>query len=389
MEELPKTIAFSDDNGDAVPSNNQSTEGGHNRGGSNISDLFDPPQGSIAPASLNRRASMESDALRSIAENARMRLEHNTKGENESQKITLDGLFADNQYEHEATTHILKTLEDRLGSSQAAFETSILEGLSNEASKAVLDESSPLERVAQQTTNANSHQDRKPLLSSKPRHGREMSLDDHLANLTDQLLDHGFLDTAPDQAPAIAHLSEFERNAQVAFGVNPVPDNSKAREKPKLEPVKEGSGGDNANDGNPFGDDGVVDLESPPIPENESQRFHKPPNKFADASQRTESDSSGSGGYRTTLSGMTEQVKNDVAAWNFFFRPSKATIKKYIKLLLYVMLPLMGVAALLFYLVDNPTRNGGEGPSVSWILLFVVQLLGDPDTCIGCSRSGN
>ena len=71
---------------------------------------------------------------------------------------------------------------------------------------------------------------------------------------------------------------------------------------------------------------------------------------------------------------MTDKVKSDVASWTFFFRPQQATIKKYVKLMLYLALPLVGVAALLFYVLDNPIGDSSEGESVSWVLLFVVRL---------------
>lgn len=380
MEELPTTIAIMEDastntnDDNTMPSNNQNANDGHRRNISNISE--------IGPASLTRGIS--SETKQSLAEKARLRMEHNRKQESETSKITLDGLLQHSEYEHEATTHILRTLEGQFSASQA-FDTSILEGLSDEASKA-LEDSSFAEELKPSTSHSSSRrtddQDRKPLLRSKSRrHQREMSVDFQLATLADMFVEHGF---APDQTLEIAPHSEFDRNAQLAFGTHPFPSgksNDTARQRllsgdnHTLDPVKEGSPTASVDEHKNSGHDGVVDIEAPKASHSTTQGKSKKSSR--DSSHRTESDSSRDSSNpvfgSATLSDMTEKVQSDVAAWNFFFRPQRATIKKYIKLLLYIVLPLIGAAALLFYFLDNPTAHNSSA-SVSWILLFVVRL---------------
>ncbi|CAJ1957654.1 unnamed protein product [Cylindrotheca closterium] len=390
MEEVPSTIAVMDEasanaSEDTARSNNKYADG-HRRGNSNISDLVDPPRQSLAQLSLNRGTSMESDAKQSLAEAARLRMEHNSLDDSEKQKITLDSLLQSNQYEHEATTHILKTLEEQFGSSQA-FESSVLEGISDEASKA-LEESSSGPKPSSSPSSGRRADDleRKPLLSPKRRHQRVMSVDDQLANLTDQLIGNGF-HVGPNQTPAVSQRSEFDRSAQLAFGTPgigiPAAEKGNGRvrdrlfsgDKPTLEPVAEGGASDSlktdkqTNEG--IVDEGIVDLEAQNVAQNPSQGRTKKSSR--DSYRRNESSGS-NGGKNHHLSDMAEKVKSDVEAWGSFFRPQQATLKKYFKLLLYIVLPFVGVAALLYYLLDNPTTATSEGPSVSWILIFVVRL---------------
>ncbi|CAJ1957660.1 unnamed protein product [Cylindrotheca closterium] len=385
MEEVPKTIAVMDDvseNADDTLRAKKQNADGHRRGISNLSSdpiVFDPLQASAATAKhpLKRGISIESDAKQSLAEAARLRIEHNRVNTSENQKITLDNLLQNNQYEHEATTHILKTLEEQLDSSQA-FETSVLEGISDDASKA-LEESSSAQKLSTTGHATTRTQDRKPLLSSRPNHRRAMTVDDQLADLADQMVDHGF-HVGPDQTPAIASHSEFDLNTQLAFGaagVTPTIEKGRDRlfsgDKPVLEPVVEGSTSEIMNQEKQSSDDEIVDLEAGS--QNPPQATSK--NSFKDLTQRTESDSSGMKGsnpYNSPLSNMTEKVKSDVASWKYLCRPQQATIKKYIKIMLYIVLPLVGVAGLLYYFLDNPTTSSSEGQSVSWVILFVVRL---------------
>ena len=86
---------------------------------------------------------------------------------------------------------------------------------------------------------------------------------------------------------------------------------------------------------------------------------------------------------------MDDKLKEDWQEWSEFFRPHKGRLYAYIKnVTLYLLIPLIGVAAILFYLADNvPTgKNDGENPvdddtvveekgaSASYILLFTARL---------------
>ena len=79
-------------------------------------------------------------------------------------------------------------------------------------------------------------------------------------------------------------------------------------------------------------------------------------------------------------SGTMDKFKQDWQAWTEFFRPRREHIFTYIKsLTCYLVLPMVGIAAILFYFADNPTTGKtGEDEvatktskaSASYILLF-------------------
>jgi hypothetical protein len=74
-----------------------------------------------------------------------------------------------------------------------------------------------------------------------------------------------------------------------------------------------------------------------------------------------------------------DKMKEDLALWKAFFRPRKDNVWTYIKtVLLYLMFPALGIAAILYYFCENPpTGKGGDkdsskaGASASWWLLFM------------------
>jgi len=82
----------------------------------------------------------------------------------------------------------------------------------------------------------------------------------------------------------------------------------------------------------------------------------------------------------TIVHGATDKFKQDLEVWQGFFRPRRETIWAYCKLLLfYILLPLVGVSACLFYVGENPIRGinedgaTGDHPSISWWLLFATR----------------
>ena len=74
------------------------------------------------------------------------------------------------------------------------------------------------------------------------------------------------------------------------------------------------------------------------------------------------------------------KVQEDLNTWQNFFSPRRDTFWVFVKrMLLYIVIPLTGIAAILFYFGGNP-RTGlsedgapGDRPSVSWCLLFAVR----------------
>ena len=76
----------------------------------------------------------------------------------------------------------------------------------------------------------------------------------------------------------------------------------------------------------------------------------------------------------------TDKLKSEWEVWGAFLRPRRGHIRYYIRTtLLYIVFPLTGIAAILFYLCGNPgSRKNEDGTfedtaSVSWWFLFVVR----------------
>ena len=66
--------------------------------------------------------------------------------------------------------------------------------------------------------------------------------------------------------------------------------------------------------------------------------------------------------------------------WGNFFRPRQETVWKYIKyVLLYVVIPLLGAAVILYYVGHNPIQGiskdntKGDMPSIAWWCLFAIR----------------
>jgi hypothetical protein len=83
---------------------------------------------------------------------------------------------------------------------------------------------------------------------------------------------------------------------------------------------------------------------------------------------------------RRLISSAADKVKDDLEAWQNFFSPRSDTFWVYVKrMLLYVVAPFTGIAAVLFYFATNPptgkSEDGdpGDMASASWWLLFVVR----------------
>ena len=77
---------------------------------------------------------------------------------------------------------------------------------------------------------------------------------------------------------------------------------------------------------------------------------------------------------------LHDKFKEDLDIWRSFFRPRKSTVWTYIRsVLFYIIIPLLLVAACLFYFGENPLRGKSEDgtpgakPSISWYFLFIVR----------------
>jgi hypothetical protein len=83
----------------------------------------------------------------------------------------------------------------------------------------------------------------------------------------------------------------------------------------------------------------------------------------------------------SVLTAAADKVKDDFDSWQTFFRPRKEHVWTYLKrLICYTVVPFIGIAAILYYLVGNPATgkavhrdDPGSQASASWWLLFVVR----------------
>jgi hypothetical protein len=82
----------------------------------------------------------------------------------------------------------------------------------------------------------------------------------------------------------------------------------------------------------------------------------------------------------SVLMGATDKLKDDLEIWHSFFRPRKEHVMSYMKnVVIYLSVPLIGIAAILFYFKENPAKGGssdenpGDQASASWLLLFSVR----------------
>ncbi|KAG7373470.1 mechanosensitive ion channel [Nitzschia inconspicua] len=80
------------------------------------------------------------------------------------------------------------------------------------------------------------------------------------------------------------------------------------------------------------------------------------------------------------ISSTSDKVKDDLDAWRNFFSPRSDMFWVYVKrMLFYIVLPFVLIAAILFYFAENPptgrseNNDPGEKASASWWLLFVVR----------------
>lgn len=83
---------------------------------------------------------------------------------------------------------------------------------------------------------------------------------------------------------------------------------------------------------------------------------------------------------KQTMNAANDRFAENWESWTTFFQPRKEHVWSYVKLvLLYVIIPLTGIAAILFYAANNPPTgksqdsSSGDKASASWWLLFVVR----------------
>ena len=367
-----------------------------------------------------------------------------------SRKLTLDDLLQSNQYyENEATTNILKALEEQQQrhthpfyqtrqhrkmpsksssiSKFSAFDTSaILPHVSEDASKGMLEDHHAVLPHGQQKHHddvgggvvdhenddpVNGGDDRHhhsgrdsddptPLLHSSSSHShhndqnhhhrRDMSVDDYLSIVTGEMLNleqnngrqhtSGGDDNSSWSSSQRRHHDDFTKNANRVLGIDHHNNNSNSNGRegglqrhytpskrhlltPVLEGVSETTGkAGGTKEGSPDVDD---DIENQNGPTNNSATSSSTSSSVTGTTANDSSgkgDGKGGGGRKsrprsspTMFTDAADTIKGEMDALNSFFRPRRNMIRTYFqRLVLYIVVPFVGVAALLYYCFENP-----------------------------------
>jgi hypothetical protein len=319
--------------------------------------------------------------------------------------ITVDDLLHSGPYELEAESNILKALEEHHLQKKPSHEryrsetSTILSGVpDNLAHDFSLDEDSHDPRGRQdnsqesrQTSNDAGHtkeslaEQNKPLLNRERQHRRTMTVEDRLAGLTfamqslgqeqrspaddKQTMDPSWLGSSAEQLGHNAALiTRHDLDRQRAANSLPrrASQTSVSDPPPAVRKDEEG-----ISERYSYSDSGD-DLEEQ-LPQDKPQNAASPTGtKTKEATKKRLA--------RKSNSIFSDKLKEDWDTWQSFFRPRKEHILAYVKrVILYFTIPLIGVAAILFYFSDNPPtgkssdESGGNHASTSWWLLFCLR----------------
>jgi hypothetical protein len=70
--------------------------------------------------------------------------------------------------------------------------------------------------------------------------------------------------------------------------------------------------------------------------------------------------------------GAKQHAKDDIDHFHAFLKPRKGSALSYVRVtLLYIILPALGIATLLFYVVGNPRMRHVGDASISWFIIFL------------------
>jgi hypothetical protein len=355
----------------------------------NVVDVFLHPNDSPSrPAAINSRdraVSFDAQAMQRDQEHRQQLRER--EREIGGRIINLDDILAAGPYEVEAETNILKAIEEQPSHRRFRSETSTIlsyvpenidhdfsmEGYVEVDKLDSMDDGGPssFENGLSSGKGQNSAEERDieqgiPLLkAARKRHRRSMSVEDRLAGLTTQmcLLDINSSDrktTAELRAERrppnnVSSADVFRHNAALVSNTEDgsLPSKSKTSDiSHALSRVEEG-----------------VDEEGSTTSSDASG-----PNNPTDPSADVKSRRS------RLIAGATDTLKDDWEIWSGFFNPRKEHIATFTKtLVLYFGIPLVAVAAILFYAVQNPPTgfsvdgSPGSRASASWWLLFCLR----------------
>ncbi|CAB9515705.1 Mechanosensitive ion channel protein [Seminavis robusta] len=315
-----------------------------------------------------------------------------------TQFLGLDDLLSDGPYEAEAESNIIRAMEAQRA--RVASPPPILPQVPSTAVHDFLLEEEPDEEEPPPPVSFASRE-RAKLLHNSPkkvsRHQRHLSVEQTLAGLTNamsafhgtQLPNNNFSSSSADAfANNAARLSEQQEESPHHH--RPAP--SRVWQFDNLPIVEEDDRAPDANNANI--DDDVphsgeqghqhsadietgatttsqqVNTEDHPAGRNTSSTANSNPSlRRIDSSRR-----------QSLFGDATDNLKTEWEAFSVFFRPRKKHVRSYVRnVLLYIVLPLTGIAGLLYYVCGNPIPGAVEGEdensraSASWWLLFTVR----------------
>ncbi len=327
-----------------------------------------------------------------------------------ARKLTIDDLLGAGKYETEAETSILKALEEHqqqsIPASHKRFQSetsTILTGLpdslahdfsmdgESKSDESELkgdtftdDDDDDDDEVVSSHRSSLSKQQSRPLLSAETsrnvrQHRKTMSIEDRLAGLTIAMWNMG--DSAASEefsgfdgsSPESSGEQFGKAVAMLAGHEAPMPPRSRldsTGSRPSGLAVVEES------DEVPTSSEDATGKDAESMDDIEGQLPTDSP--FRKTSKRRKPHRN----HRRSslITGATDKLKDDMYIWKTFFRPRREHMAAYIKrTICYVVLPFVGIAAILFYFAGNPStgksigETSDEKASISWWLLFVVR----------------
>lgn len=397
-----------------IGASNKSDE--HRRDISNLSDVFDhsletslsaSPGGASTsttkklpprPPAMHNRGRSVSWGNNHLIQTSLMQpnLENAPGSPGQVPRYTVNDMLSSGPYEQEVETNILKALEEqqaRRGRADTGTST-ILSGVPDDVAHDFTlspsvdhskDDSESEPSSLERETRLHREQSRK-LLNRKTiqnSHRRTMSVEQTLAGLTNAMsaLDDAHnpvISTIEEEGPTSSSADQFAQNAALLTHQD---ENQRPRPSPRdrwdyllnnLLTLKEAEGRGEV-------DDTMRDSEDRNEQEGNTEDLEAGNTAAQETSQPAKRKFNPKG-FKITMNVANDTLNENWESWTSFFQPRKENVWSYVKLVaLYVIIPLTGIAAILYYLVNNPptgiSQDGSSGSkaSTSWWLLFVAR----------------
>jgi len=349
-------------------------------------------QASVASRVSQRPSLLSNRSGISVNLGALARRQQNTR------KVTIEDLLGTGKYESEAETNILKALEEHQQQNAPAHQryqsetSTILSGVpdsmahdfSTEPSKSIdstIRRDSSQDEEDSSPSSMNKLQSRPLLNREKSRkagkHRHTMSVEDRLAGLTIAMWNMEDSDkdisgeSSPDHAssPPTSSGEQFGKNAAMVAG-HDTPIRGRLNSQGSAFALAVVDETEEAHSSDDARESGGGDIEEPGSSGSGSKHSGGQHGRKGRRNRRRSS----------IISGAADRLKEDWDIWKTFFRPRREHMVSYIKrFFCYLVVPFIGIAAILFYLAGNvPTGRSSDGSpgtkaSPSWWLLFVVR----------------